>query len=409
MEKHSGNDRLWSFSESVVFTALLIVFGFGIELLTGASGLEIPSWPLNAVVLALGCAVIIPAGIFLRNNRYIAWLGGIPLGLCLIFGLAFLSFFGGILPQEPAVGSWWVRHLRLNQVFSSWPFALTVLFFLVNLGLSLVWKTVPFRSSNLQFILFHAGFWIALACGLLGASDLQRVIIPLYEGQETSRGYNSREKTMVDLPFSLYLDDFEMQEYAPQLALYDPATELLVPDESNAVLQASEGLEMSWPGLTVRVLDYLPHGRPGSDGVPVASAPEDGVAYVSVEGTVDGERFSGWLGTGGPHVEPAFIAVGTRVLVLIPGSASSYRSEVSIRGRDAGTVDTVLEVNRPVSVNGWKLYQMGYDEQAGRWSRLSLVEGVRDPWLPAVYTGFFMILAGNALFFWKGMKKSRVL
>ncbi|WP_232319722.1 cytochrome c biogenesis protein ResB [Prosthecochloris sp. HL-130-GSB] len=97
------------------------------------------------------------------------------------------------------------------------------------------------------------------------------------------------------------------------------------------------------------------------------------------------------------------------MLVLMPGTARSYRSEVRVLTGKTGSEDTVLEVNRPHQVNGWKLYQMGYDEAAGKWSKLSLVEGVRDPWLPAVYTGFFMILAGNLLFFWKGMKKTRVL
>jgi hypothetical protein len=48
---------------------------------------------------------------------------------------------------------------------------------------------------------------------------------------------------------------------------------------------------------------------------------------------------------------------------------------------------------------------MGYDEKAGRWSTMSLVEAVNDPWLPAVYCGFFMIMAGNLLYFWKGVKK----
>ena len=48
---------------------------------------------------------------------------------------------------------------------------------------------------------------------------------------------------------------------------------------------------------------------------------------------------------------------------------------------------------------------MGYDEKEGRWSRLSLIEAVRDPWLPVVYCGFFMIMAGSVLFFWQGIKQ----
>ncbi|MEI6638107.1 MAG: cytochrome c biogenesis protein, partial [Chlorobium sp.] len=65
-------------------------------------------------------------------------------------------------------------------------------------------------------------------------------------------------------------------------------------------------------------------------------------------------------------------------------------------------------VNHPINVMGWKLYQMGYDDEAGRWSKYSLIEVIRDPWLPAVYLGFFMIMAGNVLFFWNGIKQKEV-
>ncbi|HED31817.1 MAG TPA: cytochrome c biogenesis protein [Prosthecochloris aestuarii] len=409
MKQNEVNDGAWSFSESIVFSVVLVMLGFAVELVTGAGGVSVPSWPFNLLLLVIVVIAVSTVGIVWRRNRYVEWLGGIPLGLSLIFALAFLSFFGGILPQEPGTGSWWVRNLRLNQVFSSWPFALTMLLFLFNLGLSLVWKIIPYRSSNLQFILFHGGFWMAMSCGLLGTADLQRVIIPLYEGQSTSNGYNSARKEMVELPFSLHLEDFSMEEYAPQLGWYDPVSEQLIADESGAVTDVSEGREFSWPDLTVRVAQYLPHAVVGQAGVPVPGETGKGGAYVRLEGSYRGSELSGWVSTGSPSEQPAFILTGDRLLVLMPGTARSYRSEVRVLTGKTGSEDTVLEVNRPHQVNGWKLYQMGYDEAAGKWSKLSLVEGVRDPWLPAVYTGFFMILAGNLLFFWKGMKKTRVL
>ncbi len=404
-----GNESGRSFRESALFTVFMLVSGFVLELFGSASGISVPPWPWNAVLLAGIAACIAAAGLMGRHHRLIVWLGGIPLGLCLIFALAFLSLFGGVLPQEPGIGPEWAVRLRLNQVFSSWPFALAVLFFTINLGLSLVWKAVPFRMSNLQFILFHAGFWIALTCGLFGASDLQRVIIPLYEGEASSKGYNSETKTSVELPFSLYLNDFAMEEYAPQLALYDPSRDRLEAEASNAVLQVREGVTASWTDLQVEVERYLPHALKNRQGQPVASDSLAGAPYAFVRGIFKGEELSGWISTGSPHEEPAFIVLGRKLLVLIPGSAKKFSSEVMIRGSGNDSREVMLEVNRPVSISGWKLYQMGYDVDAGRWSKLSLVEGVRDPWLPAVYAGFFMILAGNVLFFWKGMKKTRVL
>ncbi len=399
-----------SFRESVLFSVLIVFAGLVIEATTGGRGISLPQWPSNGIALALFFAGIVGTALSFREKRFVAWLGGIPLGISLIMALALLSFIGGVLPQEEGSGPLWARMMRLNGMFSSWPFALTVIFFLVNLGLSLVWKTVPFRFANLQFILFHAGFWIALSCGLVGAADLQRVIIPLYEGRSTSRGYDTVSKSTLDLPFSLHLEDFEMKQYSPQLALYDPGRDRLVPDDLQHVQDIAEGFGISWDTLSVRVERFLPHAMLDGAGEPVAADSAAGVPYVRVSGTSGRQSFSGWVSTGSPFEAPAFISVGERLIVLVPGSPKKYRSSVIVRrGAESEGTPAVLEVNRPVDVMGWKLYQMGYDEKAGRWSTLSLVEGVRDPWLPFVYIGFFMILAGNALFFWKGMKKTRVL
>ena len=86
------------------------------------------------------------------------------------------------------------------------------------------------------------------------------------------------------------------------------------------------------------------------------------------------------------------------------GSPRRYASEVTIIDRDGKTVTATVEVNRPVRIGGWKLYQYGYDTEAGADSRISILELVRDPWLPAVYAGIFMMLAGAMLMFFLNNK-----
>ena len=58
------------------------------------------------------------------------------------------------------------------------------------------------------------------------------------------------------------------------------------------------------------------------------------------------------------------------------------------------TKEACIEVNKPLSIAGWKIYQLSYDETKGKWSRMSVFELVRDPWLPIVYTGILMMIAG---------------
>ena len=58
---------------------------------------------------------------------------------------------------------------------------------------------------------------------------------------------------------------------------------------------------------------------------------------------------------------------------------------------------STIEVNKPVEVDGWKIYQYGYDTQMGAMSQYSILELISDPWLPLVYTGIYMMLAGALL------------
>ena len=112
------------------------------------------------------------------------------------------------------------------------------------------------------------------------------------------------------------------------------------------------------------------------------------------------------VSTGSPLLKPDAAQLDGLYLIMMPGTPKSFRSAVTVQDEKGHETMANLEVNHPVSFMGWKLYQMGYDEKAGRWSKLSLIEVIHDPWLPAVYLGFFMIMAANILFFWSGIKRT---
>ena len=68
---------------------------------------------------------------------------------------------------------------------------------------------------------------------------------------------------------------------------------------------------------------------------------------------------------------------------------------------------TTVDVNKPVEVEGWKIYQYGYDTQMGAMSDTSILELVSDPWLPYVYVGIYMMLLGAVCMFVLGGKINR--
>lgn len=89
------------------------------------------------------------------------------------------------------------------------------------------------------------------------------------------------------------------------------------------------------------------------------------------------------------------------------GSPKRFASDVEILTKTGKRLVTTIDVNKPAEVDGWKIYQYGYDQQAGAMSRISILELVSDPWLPVVYVGIYMMLVGAFLLFVMGGRMSK--
>ena len=87
------------------------------------------------------------------------------------------------------------------------------------------------------------------------------------------------------------------------------------------------------------------------------------------------------------------------------GSPKRFASDIQILTQTGMNIETTVEVNKPVEVDGWKIYQYGYDTQMGPMSQTSILELVSDPWLLLVYTGIYMMLAGAVCMFILGGRK----
>jgi len=81
----------------------------------------------------------------------------------------------------------------------------------------------------------------------------------------------------------------------------------------------------------------------------------------------------------------------------MPPMPSRFASDVTVFTKDGQKINTVIEVNKPLKVNGWDIYQYSYDTAAGKESKVSIFELVRDPWLPIVFVGIYMLIAGAVI------------
>ena len=89
------------------------------------------------------------------------------------------------------------------------------------------------------------------------------------------------------------------------------------------------------------------------------------------------------------------------------GSPKRFASDIQILTKTKKNIETTVDVNKPYEVDGWKIYQYGYDTQMGAQSQISILELVSDPWLPLVYTGIYMMLAGAVVLLLQGNNKKR--
>ena len=87
------------------------------------------------------------------------------------------------------------------------------------------------------------------------------------------------------------------------------------------------------------------------------------------------------------------------------GSPRRFASEIQILTKSEKNIQATVDVNKPVEVDGWKIYQYGYDTSMGAKSNTSILELVSDPWLPYVYLGIYMMLAGGVLMFVTGVRR----
>jgi len=118
----------------------------------------------------------------------------------------------------------------------------------------------------------------------------------------------------------------------------------------------------------------------------------------------------GELGSGmqGGAVKEMPIAIELKKFIMETyddGSPKRFASEIQILTKTGKNIETTVDVNKPYEVDGWKIYQYGYDTQMGAQSQISILELVRDPWLPFVYTGIYMMLAGAVCMFVIGGRK----
>ena len=396
----------WRYKESFMVVLELFLLGLIFEVLTGGRGAPMLQWPVNMIVGAGIVVLLLIIHYRYKNKPIVKWLSSVPAAISAISFFALITLLLGFIPQGDPHSSKYLEIMGFTHMKNSWLMMVSGIYFLVTLGFVVLRRAIPLKRKNLGFLLNHLGLWIIIAAGYLGAGDMMRLNVSTMEGHgPVNMGINARTRQPVELPFSIKLLDFKIEDYNPKIAVVDGRTGEVINEDGKSIIMIEEGLETSILDWDIKVSEFHPStfrtmhsGYYPADSV--GSAP---AAFVDVVNQVSGEEISGWISCGSFRVTNQPLPLDQHnFLVMTNPEPEKYSSDIILLGQDGEEISYTLEVNKPYKYKGWKLYQQSYDDTMGKWSKLSVIDAVRDPWLPMVYLGIFLLLAGAAYLFWIG-------
>lgn len=385
----------WGHSQSLAAAAALAATGVLIQLVTD-SYCPLLKYPFNIAALLLFVSAITTLHLAAGKSSLLRWLSSIPAAVASIVVLGILALGMGLLPQQVGFSP---RHVFSN-ISNSWPYFLAVLFLLLTLGMTVLKRLVPFEVKNIGFLFNHLGLWIALAAASFGAGDVRRLIVEAKLGQTVSLAQDERGQTVAP-GIAIELKRFDIEYFSPAIVLYDLKTNQAVKNVEPAYLDWPKR-EYSLNKTKIQVKSYLPEAVSIGEGFQPFHGPGAvPAALLSVE--QDGELYEGWTNPPNKlHNGSGVVLPGERLLALSHPQPKRFISEIKVNTREGQTVEASVEVNKPLRLGPWRIYQLSYDTELGRWSEISVLELNRDPWLPVVYAGLIMMIAGALYMFWRG-------
>ena len=361
--------------EIIIISAVTIA-GFALQFVIGPLDFGILVFPVN-FILGLVLLLSIP----LKKPEALKKFGSGKVSVILLAIITVMAIYMGLVPG--------------NDVKHSWPFAFVYLMCMVNLSLAIGKRVRKFRlKKDYGFILNHVGLLLFLLAAGPGSADMQRWFMTVTEGKTEWRGERSGTVDPVELPVAVTLLDFKMDEYPPKITLVDKKNGESQPVKRPHFLEVKEGnsgIISGWR-VTVDSFAYKPMMAP--------------VAVLTAVRESDKKEIRGKVSCGNYFQPFSILDTDERFcFAMTYPEPEKFSSHVEVFTKSGKEKKGVIEVNHPMTIGSWKIYQYSYDNVKGRDSETSVFELVHDPWLSTAYIGIVMIMIGSVTLLVKGGKR----
>lgn len=411
-------NKPWGYKEGITIGAGLFIAGLLLQFSVGPIDWNILAWPVNLICL---CLLLLTLAVMhlLRDKAYaLRWLSSTTAAVSSLIWTAAMTAIMGLTRQVSPVSS---EHtladlIGFSRMTSCWPFVLLYLWMTICLGLTILRVCIPFKAKRIPFLLNHLSLFVALVCATLGSADMQRLDMTVRTGSPEWRATDQYGR-LKELPLAIELENFTIDEYPPKLMIVENENGTALPEKAPEHILLENGVTSGQLlGWDIEVLELLPASAPvlssaDSSAIEVHdhnsiryvgyySAGATSSAHIRATESETGKIVEDWVSCGSFAFPAKPMRLDSLTSVIMPErEPQRYASDVVIYTEAGEISKAVIEVNKPLKIDGWKIYQVSYDSVMGRWSETSVFELVRDPWLPAVYAGIIMMLLGAVCLF----------
>ncbi|MCP4553744.1 MAG: cytochrome c biogenesis protein ResB [Bacteroidetes bacterium] len=389
---------------SFLVATILLIGGFILETILHEYRITLPKWPINLYIILGLIICLFVSGRFLKS-KVITWLSSVPAAVSAISVVAILVLMMGFIPQQRQEG--FLQLFGLTHIKNSWPYLFSTFYLLMVLGFTIVKRLNSFNLKNIAFLLNHLGLWILLVAASLGSADMKTYNLYLMLDRAI---YHAKDANgvMQQMPFAVKLLDFDIDEYPPSLGIVSNDNFKLNIKKGDKLFEVNSKETYVNGDWQINIIQYIAEAKFKNNiyetSTTMGATP---AAEIKATNTITGVEIKGWVSSSNflYPVKTLLLDEKYSVAMTIP-QPKKFSSKIRIFKKVSDYYDAEIAVNEPINVYGFKMYQVGYDEEKGKWSKMSSVQLIRDPWLPVVYIGIFMILLGSLYLLWMGKAKN---
>ena len=418
-------NKPWKYREGIAISVGLLITGALLQVSIGPVEWLVFMWPANIIALAI---LIVALGLFyaLRSKVYLfKFMTQVEAAVPALAAASVLTIIMGLSRQVPE-GRPAIDPIGLTRMLSFWPFVLIYLWNIVIVAEVGIQQLMHFQKRFIPSLISHLGLFVFVTCCTLGSADMQRLKMYCEEGKPEWRGIDDHQEVH-ELPLAIELQKFTIDEYPPKLAIFDSKTGKVLSKEKpqNIIIEQNFTSE-ELLGWNITVEKYIEDAMPATMLKMMKGMPAQMMQMMKMDDLgmrINAGGFVEYKGKGaatailikaqkGNVVKKGWVSSGSYMFPMsslklddkteIAMSAREplrYASDVNVYTQDGNAIQAHIEVNKPFSIGSWKIYQLDFNKEQGKWSTLSVYELVSDPWLPATYVGIYLLLIGAVLMF----------